>query len=107
MTVAAVTDVGAEIMTTEALDLHPRAPGTLEEAGLTHDFVIQLLLKVMHFGSDYTGLELARRVGLEFSVIEPVLDFLKRTHQCEIFGGTMIGGPSYRYRITDEVRRRA
>jgi hypothetical protein len=88
-------------------DLHPLAPRTLEEAGLNHDFVTQLLLKVMHFGSDYSGLELAKRVGLEFSVIEPVLEFLKRSHQCEIYGGTSIGAPSYRYRITDEGRRRA
>jgi hypothetical protein len=95
------------VATADVTDLHPSAPTTLEEAGLTHDFVTQLLLKVMHFGSDYTGLELGRRIGLEFAVIEPVLDFLKRTHQCEIFGGSMIGGPSYRYRITDEGRRRA
>jgi len=87
--------------------LHPSAPRTLEEAGLSQDFLTQLLLKVMHFASDYTGLELARRVGLEFPVIEPTLEFLKRSHQCEIAGGTMIGGPSYRYRITDEGRRRA
>ena len=107
MTVAAATALGAERVTTEVLDLHPRAPRTLEEAGLTHDFVTQLLLKVMHFGSDYTGLELAKRVGLEFSVVEPVLEFLKRSHQCEVYGGTSIGAPSYRYRITDEGRRRA
>ena len=87
--------------------LHPPAPRTLEETGLSHDFLTQLLLKVMHFGADNTGLELANRIGLEFPVIEPVLDFLKRSHQCEIFGGSMIGGPSYRYRITDEGRRRA
>lgn len=87
--------------------LHPRAPQTMEEAGLSHDFLTQLVLKVMHFGADYTGLELARRVGLQFSVIEPVLEFLKRSHQCEIYGGSMLGGPSYRYRITDEGRRRA
>jgi hypothetical protein len=67
----------------------------------------QLLLKVIHFGADYTGLELSRRVGLEFSAIEPVLDFLKRSHQCEIYGGHPVGGPAYRYRITDEGRRRA
>ena len=87
--------------------LHPQAPSTLEEAGLTHDFVTQLLLKVMHFGADHTGIELARRVGLQYSVIEPVLEFLKRSHQCEIYGGSSIGGPSFRYRITDEGRRRA
>jgi hypothetical protein len=93
--------------TTSVQNLHPLAPRTLEEAGLSQDFVIQLLLKVMHFGSDYSGLDLAKRVGLEFSVIEPVLEFLKRSHQCEIYGGTSIGAPSYRYRITDEGRRRA
>jgi len=97
-----------EVLATAPLRaLHPSAPRTLEETGLTHDFLTQLVLKVMHFASDYTGLELARRVGLEFPVIEPVLEFLKRSHQCEIFGGSMIGGPSYRYRITDEGRRRA
>ena len=93
--------------TSDLASLHPRAPRTLEQAGLTHDFVTQLILKVMHFSSDHTGLELARRVGLEYPVIEPVLDFLKQTHQCEVASGTMIGGPSYRYRITDEGRRRA
>jgi hypothetical protein len=88
-------------------DLHPTAPRTLDEAGLSHDFITQLVLKVLHFGSDNTGVEIARRLGLEFSVIEPVLEFLKRSHQCEVFGGSMLGGPSYRYRITDEGRRRA
>ena len=107
MTVAAATDLRAEDATPGVADLHPAAPRSLEEAGLTHDFVTQLLLKVMHFGSDYTGLDLAKRVGLEFSVVEPVLEFLKRSHQCEVYGGTSIGGPSYQYRITDEGRRRA
>lgn len=107
MSAPAVTQSEFAAMTATVADLHPLAPRTLEEAGLTHDFVTQLLLKVMHFGSDYTGVELARRIGLEFSVIEPVLEFLKRSHQCEIYGGTAVGGPSYRYRITDEGRRRA
>ena len=87
--------------------LHPRAPRTLEEAGLSQDFATQLVLKVLHFGSDNTCVEIARRLGFEFSVIEPVLEFLKRTHQCEVFGGSMLGGPSYKYRITDEGRKRA
>ena len=87
--------------------LHPRAPRTLEEAGLNSDFLTQLILKNLHFASDLTGVELGRRLGLEFSVFEPILDMLKRTHQCEIFGGSMLGGPSYQHRITDEGRRRA
>jgi hypothetical protein len=61
----------ATIQESSALDptaplaaLHPFAPRTLEETGLSHDFLTQLVLKVMHFASDYTGLELAHRVGL-------------------------------------------
>lgn len=107
MTATAIEEPGALDATAPLAALHPSAPRTMEDAGLTHDFLTQLVLKVMHFASDYTGLELARRLGLEFSVIDPVLDFLKRSHQCEIFGGSMIGGPSYQYRITDEGRRRA
>jgi predicted ATPase with chaperone activity len=85
----------------------PPPPTTLEATGLGLDLVVQLVLKQLHFSGELTGIEIARRLGLEFSVIEPALDFVKRLHQCEIVGGTGIGGPSYRYRITDAGRQRA
>ena len=87
--------------------LHPRAPMTLEESGLTLDLLIQLLLKLLHYSGELSGIEIARRLGLEFPVVEPAIDFVKRQHQCEIVGGAGIGGPSYRYRITDAGRQRA
>ena len=87
--------------------LHPPAPMTLEAAGLGLDLVVQLVLKLLHFAGELTGVEIARRLGVEFSVVEPALDFLKRLHQCEIVGAAGIGGPSYRYRITDAGRQRA
>ena len=92
MTAVESPDIGIIDETAAVAALHPRAPRTMEEAGLSHDLLTQLLLKVMHFGADYTGIELARRVGLQFSVIEPVLEFLKRSHQCEVYGGSMLGG---------------
>ena len=101
----------AQRITAESLPephtLLPPAPDTLEASGLSQDLITQLLLKILHFGSEHTGLELARKVGLPFSAIEPVLDVLKRSHQCEVSGGSMVGGPSYVYRITDAGRRRA
>ena len=87
--------------------LHPLAPTTLEAAGLSQDLIVQLVLKLLHFSGELTGIEIAQRLGLEFLVIEPALDFLKRLHQCEISGGAMIGGPSYCYRISDAGRQRA
>jgi predicted ATPase with chaperone activity len=86
---------------------HPPAPSTLEEAGLSLDLVLQLALKSLHFTGEMTGAELANRLGVRFSVVEPALQLVKAQHQVEIVGGGMLGGPAYRYRITDAGRTRA
>jgi predicted ATPase with chaperone activity len=85
----------------------PPAPTTPEEAGLSLDLLIQLALKTLHFAGELSGAELAARMGLNFSVVEPALEFLKSQHQVEIAGGTMLGRASYRFRITDSGRVRA
>jgi predicted ATPase with chaperone activity len=86
---------------------HPPAPMSLEESGLSLDLVLQLVLKTLHFSGELTGSELARRLGLEFPVISPALDLLKTQHQVAIVGGGIVGGASYRYRISDNGRTRA
>jgi predicted ATPase with chaperone activity len=85
---------------------HPSAPVTQEETGLSLDLLLQLTLKHMHFAGELTGSELARRLGLRFTAIEPAVYALKSQHQIEIIGGTMLGPASYRYRITDAGRTR-
>ena len=87
--------------------LLPRCPTTMEASGLGLDLFIQLVVKLLHFSGELTGIEIAKRLGVEFSVIEPALDFIKRLHQCEIVGGSTLGGASFRYRITDSGRQRA
>ena len=84
-----------------------RAPATLEETGLSEELITQLVIKLLHFTADCSGVEVARRLGLEFAVVEPILETLRRSHQCEVFGGGLLGAPSFRYRITDAGRRRA
>src|SRR6476660_2672398 len=84
----------------------PRAPKTLQEAGLGRDLVTQLILKTLHLSGELTGTELARRLGLPFFAFEPVLADIKAQHHCEVSGGAL-GSPSYRYRITDAGRTRA
>jgi predicted ATPase with chaperone activity len=91
----------------ENTGFHPTAPTTLEQAGLSLDLVLQLALKTLHFGGELTGTDLARRLGLRFSVVEPALDGLKGQHHIEVSGGALVGGPSYKYRITDAGRTRA
>lgn len=84
----------------------PSAPVSLEETGLSLDLLLQLTLKHMHFAGELTGSELARRLGLRFTAIEPAVAALKSQHQIEIVGGTMVGPASYLYRITDAGRTR-
>jgi len=104
-------------MTAELMDRPPSgtgsapfelsAPATLADTGLSEDLVTQLVIKLLHFNADCTGVEIAHRLGLQFAVVEPILETLKRSHQCEVFGGGLLGAPSFRYRITDGGRRRA
>ena len=99
--------VGTVSGTDQGAGFHPLAPTTLQEAGLSLDLVLQLALKTLHFTGELTGLEIARRLGLRFSVLEPALDALKAQHHVEVSGGALVGGPSYKYRITDAGRTRA
>src|SRR5215208_3376727 len=93
--------------TSELTTMHPIAPTTLEQAGLNRDVMQQLVLKTLYFGGDLTGADVAKRLGLGFSVIEPTLEFLKQQRLIEVGGGSVFGGASYRYRVTDGGRSRA
>ena len=83
-----------------------RRPRTAAEAGLSDDLLTQLVLKLLYHLGDLLGTDLASASGVEFSVVEPTLEPLRLTHQFEIVGLAVVGAPSYRYRITDEGRRR-
>src|SRR5262249_50285685 len=103
----ATRDGDDAMTTTQSTTRHPIAPATLEQAGLNPDLMQQLLLKTLYFSGELIGTDLAKRVGLAFSVIEPTLEFLKQQRLCEIGGGSVFGNASYRYRITDAGRGRA
>src|SRR5258706_16425542 len=84
----------------------PPAPRTLEETGLPWDVVHQLVSKTLHLAGQLRGNDLADRLGVLFTVIEPALDLLKREHQCEVSGGS-VGPQSYIYRLTEAGHTRA
>ena len=85
----------------------PPAPRTLEDAGLSFDAVMQLVLKLLHLAGELSGAELGERLGLRYSVLEPVLHHLRTTYLCEVSGGGLVGGPSFIFRVTDAGRTRA
>jgi len=87
--------------------LYPPAPADLEQTGLSGDLVLQIVTKTLHLAGELSGTELSERLGVSFQIIEPALSLLKREHHCEISGGSVLGGPSFRYRLTDAGRIRA
>src|SRR5687768_413035 len=94
-------------MWTRSAAVDPSPPTTLADTGLSEDLITQLVLKLLNFNADCTGFEIANLAGLEFTVMESILETLKHSHQCEVIGGGSLGAPSFLYRITDHGRRRA
>jgi predicted ATPase with chaperone activity len=84
----------------------PAAPRTLDGLGLPAQLVQNIVLKTLHVAGEMTGIELAGRLGVLFSVIENILDGFKRARFVSISAGGM-GPQSYLYRLTDVGHTRA
>jgi hypothetical protein len=78
---------------------------TLQDTGLSTDQVEQLLVKTL-YGGEATGLSLAERVKLPFTMIEPLIERLRAEQLIEVRGSAGTGSASYRYALTDGGRDR-
>ncbi len=88
-------------------DLVPPVPETLEETGLTVSVLQQLILKKMYSRGDTLGRELSEALGLKFSLIEAVIDFLKRHHFMEAKKSLGMGSSTVLYALTETGRNQA
>jgi|HigsolmetaAR202D_1030399.scaffolds.fasta_scaffold00684_2 Predicted ATPase with chaperone activity len=84
----------------------PPQPNSIEETGLSHGFLTDLILKVIYFNGNITGQRLEETTKLPFlNVIDKVLDFLKLEEYVDIIGAQ--GGFSeraFQYVITSKGR---
>lgn len=85
----------------------PRPPKSLDEAGVSSSLVEQLILKNLYFRGETTGRELARILGLQFSVIEAVVEFLKHGRLVEVKRASGIGSISSVFTCSETGRGRA
>jgi len=85
----------------------PTAPESLRQAGLSLNFLNDLLMRTLYVQGMMLGLDIARSVCLPFKVIEESLVFLKDEKCVEVQGGDLIGRVSYRYMLTELGRKRA
>jgi hypothetical protein len=84
----------------------PPLPRTVAETGLSIDQIEQLMMKTLHTG-ELTGVTLSERVGLSYSLLEPLIERLRAERLVEVKGATGSGTAGYRYALTDLGRDRA
>ncbi len=85
----------------------PLPAASLEEAGVSESLVEQLILKNLHYRGEISGRDLAKTIGLQFSVIEPVIDFLKQERLLETKRATGFGTVSSVFAVSETGRVRA
>lgn len=84
---------------------YPKAPETLDEAGLSPEDVERLCLKFILNKGAASGRSVAAQIKLPFSIIDPLLKGMKRDQLLSLAGSAEIG--DYVYAITDLGRERA
>jgi len=85
----------------------PAVPETIAEAGLPDSSIEQLILKHLHFREEMVGRELSDALGLKFSVIDKVLDNMKRHHLVQVKGSLGWGAVSSVFSLPEAGRIRA
>ncbi len=85
----------------------PPVPETLAETGLHVAQVEQLILKHLYNRGEVIGRELANLLGLKFSLIDAVLEGLKRQHFALVKGSLGYGAVSSVFSLSELGRARA
>jgi hypothetical protein len=79
---------------------------SLQDTGLAIDQIEQLLVKTL-YGGEASGLALADRMRLPFTMLEPLIERVRSELLVEVRGSAGAGASSYRYALTDAGRDRA
>ena len=84
----------------------PPVPTDLQATGLSADQLEQLLVKTLYVG-EASGLSIADKVRLPFTILEPLIERLRAERLIEVRGAGGSGASSYRYALTDLGRARS
>jgi hypothetical protein len=84
--------------------LVPPVPESLEDAGLNHSLVEQLACKFLYFRGEMMGRDLATAMGFKFSVIEDLIESMKRQHLMQVKRSLGMGNSSAVIALTEAGR---
>ncbi len=82
----------------------PPPPESLEDTGISLALIEQLLLKLLYFRGEVLGRDLASLVGLQYSLIDELLETLKRQHHVGIKKSLGMGNSSGIFALTESGR---
>src|SRR3954463_14100724 len=86
----------------------PRQLHSVEETGVSLQFLNDLALKIIYYASTISGHDIALRMRLPYvGIIDRVLDGLKRDLYVEVRGGSAVSTASYVYNVTTKGNLRA
>ena len=85
----------------------PRQPRTLEDTGLSQEFITDLLLKMLYVQGALTGQTLTDRVALPFPFVDDQLLSLQQRRMVEVRGTHGPSRTGYVFDLTQEGRDRA
>jgi hypothetical protein len=84
--------------------LAPPIPESIAQTGVGESVVEQLILKYLYYRGDMLGREIASQLGLRFSLIDPLLETMKRQHQVAVRKSLGMGNNSAIFALTDAGR---
>jgi len=84
----------------------PPVPTTIQETGLRADQIEHLLIKTL-YGGEASGLTIAERMRLPYTILEALVERVRAERLVEVRGATGSGSAGYRYALTDAGRERA
>lgn len=85
----------------------PCVPDTLQDVGLGEQFLEQLLVKTLQSRGEMIGRDLARAVKLKFSLIDRLLEDLKRAQTVQVKRSAGMGNVSGYFSLTENGRQLA
>jgi hypothetical protein len=85
----------------------PPVPTSIEELGIQSTVVEQLILKFLYFRGELLGWELASLLGLQFSLIDDLLETFKRQHHVAVKKSLGMGNMSGLFQLTEAGRNLA
>src|SRR5580704_11541453 len=82
----------------------PPVPESIEETGIPPAIIEHLILKYLYFRGELLGREISATLGLKFSLIDELLETLKRQHYVGVKKSLGIGNSSGVFFLTESGR---